>query len=147
MKASILLLGVLFFCTQCTGGSPPSEPKEAQQDTAKQSLKPQKTTNSQDQNDNYLINPENSASLRAYIDPETGEFITPAEQGVPAAEMRAPQAAFSTSHDNLVEIPSPVAGGGTMVDLKGRFRSPLTATIDSSGKINIGHHSIEGGKE
>ena len=147
MKASILLLGFLLFCAQCTGGSPPSGPEEAQQATAKQSLKPQKTTNTADQNDNHLIKPENSASIRAYIDPETGEFITPPEPQVPAAEMLAPQAAFSTSHDDLVEIPSPVAGGGTMVDLKGRFRSPLTATIDRSGKINIGHHPIGGAKE
>jgi hypothetical protein len=147
MKASALLFGFLLFCAQCTGGSPPSGPKEAQRATAKKSLKPQKTNNIQDQNDNPLFKPENSASTRAYIDPETGEFITPPEPQVPATEMLAPQAAFSTSHDNLVEIPSPVAGGGTMVDLKGRFRSPLTATIDSSGKINIGHHSIEGGKE
>jgi hypothetical protein len=43
----------------------------------------------------------------------------------------------------LEERPSPVPGGGTMVDLKGRFQSPLTATIDSNGDIKIEHRDIE----
>ena len=143
MKTLILLFGVLVFCTQCTGGSPPSETQGAQKANAKGTLTPPKTTGSQDQNGKHRIKPGESTALRVYIDPETGEFITPPEREVPAAERLEPRAAFSTSQDGLTEIPSPVPGGGTMVDLKGRFRSPLTATIDSDGKISIEHHSIE----
>jgi len=143
MKAFTFLLGVLILCAQCTGGSPPPDAEGERQANAKEALTPQKTTSTQDQNDNHLIKPGESAALRVYIDPESGEFITPSEREIPTAESLEPHAAFSTSHDEFVEIPSPVPGGGTMVDLKGRFRSPLTSTIDSNGKVNIGHHSIE----
>ncbi len=83
-----------------------------------------------------------SPGMRAYIDPETGEF------GVPPwweAEARgtealvAPGASASTSSEGLVETPSPVPGGGVMVDLQGRFRSPLTATLDDDGKTKMQH--------
>lgn len=147
MKIFILLLGVLLLCTQCTGGSPPSDAEEERQTNAKQTATPLNTTGTLEQNDKHLIKPGKSAALRVYLDPVTGEFITPPEGEVSAAEMLTPRAAFSTSHDDLVEVPSPVTGGGTMIDLKGRFRSPLTATIDGSGQINIGHHSIEAGQE
>jgi hypothetical protein len=47
--------------------------------------------------------------------------------------------ALSTSHQGLVEAPSPVPGGGVMVDLQGRFRSMLFATIGPDGRVKIMH--------
>jgi hypothetical protein len=76
--------------------------------------------------------------MRVYVDPETGEFTVPPKEAR-AAEAPAPEAAFSTSHEGLVVIPSPVPGGGVMVDLKGRFRSPLTATLGADGKVEMRH--------
>lgn len=75
-----------------------------------------------------------SAGMRIYIDPDTGEI------GRPPAGSRAGvlEPAFSTSSQGLVEEPSPESG--IMVDLQGRFRSPLMATIGPDGKLSIGHH-------
>ena len=143
MKTHILLLGIMVLCAQCTGGSPPADTQEERQTNAKETLTPQTMISTQDQKKKDLIKAGESATLRVYIDPETGEYITPPQGKVSTAEKLETRTAFSTSHDDLVEVPSPVPGGGTMIDLKGRFRSPLTATIDSNGKINIGHHSIE----
>ena len=87
-----------------------------------------------------------TAGWRAYIDPETGELTDP-PAGSAASQSEA--AAFSTSHAGLRERPSPVPGGGMMVDLQGRFRSPLVATRGADGKLTIHHpdttqHSHDG---
>jgi hypothetical protein len=59
------------------------------------------------------------------------------------------QNALSTSHDGLVEVPSPLPGGGIRVDLQGRFQNPLFVTIDADGNAKILHlHEIpESGDE
>jgi hypothetical protein len=50
-------------------------------------------------------------------------------------------AALSTSVETLQEEPSPVPGGGMMIDLKGRHHSPIKATIDSDGRTTVDHRS------
>jgi hypothetical protein len=89
--------------------------------------------------------PPGQAGQRIYIDPTTGRFIEPPPD-VLAAEALAAQAdplnfEMSTSDVGLVE--APLAGGGSMVDLQGRFRSALVATVGSDGKLAIGHQPIE----
>ena len=59
--------------------------------------------------------------------------------GLDAQASTTSQEAYSTSHEGLVETPSPVPGGGVMVDLQGRFLSPLTATVGADGKIEMRH--------
>jgi hypothetical protein len=89
--------------------------------------------------------PQGSTGLRVCVDPETGEFTVPPSD-VRAAEQSA--AAFSTSHEGLVETSSPGPGGGVMVDLEGRFRSPLTATVGTDGKLKMYHRPcIEASEE
>lgn len=44
---------------------------------------------------------------------------------------------ISTSSEGLVEQTSAVPGGGTMVNLQGRFQSAATATVDPNGKVVI----------
>jgi hypothetical protein len=78
---------------------------------------------------------QGASGFRAYVDPETGELTEPPSDA-PAEE---PAAAFSTSDEGLVAVPSPVPGGGVMVDLQGRFRSPLTATVGADGKVRMQH--------
>jgi hypothetical protein len=46
-----------------------------------------------------------------------------------------PSAAFSRSSAGLVETRSP--GGGVMVDLQGRFQSPLIATVGTDGQVRF----------
>ena len=146
MKTLVLLVIVLAFCTHCTGGSPPSNGEGVQQTSAKETPPSPNTTVAQEQNDKNLTSPGESEAQRVYIDPETSEFTAPPEREVATVRKLASPAASSTSHQGLEEKPSPVPGGGTMVDLQGRFRSPLTATTDSNGKIKI-EHQVSDNKE
>ena len=65
------------------------------------------------------------------VDPQTGARVAPS---APIAAM-APNPAFSTSHQGLVEQAAP--GGGVMVDLNGRFRSAATATVGTHGETGV----------
>lgn len=49
------------------------------------------------------------------------------------------ETAFITSTEGLTEKLSTVKGGGVLLDLEGRFRTPRTATIGADGKVHIGH--------
>lgn len=78
-----------------------------------------------------------SGGFRVYIDPQTRQFVEPpTDQPVAPTP---PPAAVSTSAEGLVETPNPEPGGGVMMDLKGRFRSPVTATVGPDGKARIQH--------
>lgn len=78
--------------------------------------------------------------MSVYIDPQTGEFIPEPKQGQKALEITPEmQNATSTSSEGLVEEKSPVPGGGVMIDLKGRFQSPLIITQDPTGKPKTQH--------
>ena len=71
--------------------------------------------------------------MRGAIDPQTGEFVEP------SADAPAAKGAFGTSAEGLQATPSPVPGGGEMIDLQGHFRSPLDATQDAEGQLSIQH--------
>ncbi len=90
-----------------------------------------------------------TAGMKVYVDPQTGEVVEPPAQEPPQSEMQAGDVATSTSSEGLVAEPSPVSGGGTMINLQGRFQSPLVATQGSDGKMKIEHQAPEappGGK-
>ncbi|MCI5141425.1 MAG: hypothetical protein D3909_06810, partial [Candidatus Electrothrix sp. ATG1] len=46
------------------------------------------------------------------------------------------ETAFITSTEGLTEKLSTVKGGGVLLDLEGRFRTPRTATIGADGKVH-----------
>lgn len=71
-----------------------------------------------------------------HVDPQTG-----ARTAAPpaAAAVTAGDPAFSTSHQGLVEEPAP--GGGTTVNLQGRFRSAAVATVGADGKVSVDCHA------
>jgi hypothetical protein len=72
--------------------------------------------------------------MRVYVDPATGELLP----GRPTSLPPEPAAsALNTSAAGLVEVPSP--GGGMMIDLQGRFQSPLVATIQPDGTLRLRH--------
>ena len=79
---------------------------------------------------------------RAFIDPATGGFIEQPKTAPSTSERAAEAAALDTSDEGLVETSSTVEGGGMVVDLQGRFRSPVTAKVDESGKTVISHDPI-----
>jgi hypothetical protein len=80
-----------------------------------------------------------AGGMKIHIDPQTGALTKDAAPTAPLSLSPAEQNAFSTSHQGLVETPSPVPGGGVMIDLQGRFQHPLSATIDDAGKLTIHH--------
>jgi hypothetical protein len=76
-----------------------------------------------------------AAEQRVYIDPATGEFSTPAMagRGLPDT-LRRPDPALSTSSVGLEQVVHP--DGSVSVDLQGRFRSRVYATVDEAGNLD-----------
>jgi hypothetical protein len=84
--------------------------------------------------------PERASGMTVYIDPQTGAILQePAPGTVPLELTPQERNALSTSHEGLVEVPSPVPGGGVKLDLQGRFQNPLIVTIDPNGRVKTQH--------
>ena len=81
-----------------------------------------------------------AVGMRVYIDPDTGKFVAPSGKVPPLALPSAAQDnMFSTSSKGLVKRSSSVPGGGEVVNLQGRFMSPLILRIKPDGKKSITH--------
>jgi hypothetical protein len=82
--------------------------------------------------------------MNVYIDPQTGAFLSEPAPGAPPLELSpAERDALSTSHQGLVEVPSPVPGGGVKLDLQGRFQSPLMGTVGPDGNVTMQHQQLD----
>lgn len=79
--------------------------------------------------------PSAGPGMKVYIDPETGEFL---EQPPKGAEPAEPMVTPSVALPEPEQVESPEPGGGVMVDVKGRFQTPMTVTIDPRRKPVIG---------
>ena len=77
-----------------------------------------------------------SAGFVVHIDPATGRVVEPSQHTVAVTIDEQRSDRLSTSSEGLVEQPSPVPGGGTMVDLQGRFRNTFVAAVDDSGRVS-----------
>ncbi|MGH8487614.1 MAG: hypothetical protein ACREXS_01730 [Gammaproteobacteria bacterium] len=77
--------------------------------------------------------PSAGAGMKVYVDPKTGEFLEQPPKG--AEPLVTPSAALP--EPVLLEAPGPE--GGDMVDVQGRFQTPLEATIGPDGKPAIRH--------
>ncbi|MCW5550839.1 MAG: hypothetical protein KIS67_01605 [Verrucomicrobiae bacterium] len=79
-----------------------------------------------------------SAGRRVYMDPATGRPSS-GPPPIPPGLARFPEVAnaLSTSSEGLRELPVPIPGGGVMVDLQGRFRSLVTATVNADGTVGL----------
>lgn len=119
MKRFALFMLVLAFCTHCTKERSPSTIEDVGQ--------------------TKISTAEAQQQTRAYIDPETGELVSPPEQETPAASRSVQPSAFSISPETMEEASSPVPGGGVMIDLKGRFQNPVSATVEGNGTTTIEH--------
>jgi hypothetical protein len=85
--------------------------------------------------------PKTSVGFKAYVDPVTGgpvkkEGLERPDDAMPPLEL---DATHMTSDRALREIASPEPGGGISVDLEGRFRVPLEATVTPDGRPSIRH--------
>jgi hypothetical protein len=143
MKIAVLIPVLIVLCTSCNRVDSPSISENKQDINSKHIPPLQNRMTEQEIDEKRLTLTKTDKTLRIYIDPETGEFITPEEAEVLPEKRPLPHAAYSTSQEGLEEKTSPIPGGGTMVDLRGRFQNPLTATINSSGDIKIEHKAIE----
>jgi hypothetical protein len=76
------------------------------------------------------------AGFKAYVDPVTGENLERPDDAMPPLEL---DASHATSDHGLREIVSPEPGGGVSVDLQGRFRVPLEATVTPGQRPSIRH--------
>ena len=143
MKTLVFVIILIALCINCNRENPPSISDGAKETDIEYTTPSRNTMTGQKQNEKNLTVIRNDKALNVYIDPLTGEFITPEEAEVLPEERSSSSAAYNTSHEELEEQPSPVPDGGMMIDLKGHFQSPLTATIDSNGDITIEHGTIE----
>ena len=75
------------------------------------------------------------AGYMVHIDPVTGQLADPGPGTRPVVFDARLQNALSTSPEGLEEVASPVEGGGTMVDLQGRFQSTMVSTVDENGVL------------
>ena len=125
MKWFALFMLLLAFCTHCTKGRTPSTIDDVGQTKAS-------TASAQQQ-------ARRNIAQRATIEPETGEFVNPPEQETPATSESIQPSALSISAETMEEESSPVPGGGVMIDLKGRFQSPVSATIEGNGEPTVEH--------
>jgi len=80
--------------------------------------------------------PAAAAGYVVHVDPATGRLAPSPRGSAPAMFDEEMRNRLSTSSEGLVEKPSPIAGGGTMVDLQGRFQNAFVATVDDSGRVD-----------
>jgi len=134
-----LLASALALSASFAVGIPPVLSAESQQTSSEATPASSTATVAEKHGEKTARTPEGAAGMRVDIDPNTGEIQEP-PAGAPAAGMtESLEKASSTSSEGLVETPSPVPGGGVILDLQGRFRSPLVATQGADGKISIDH--------
>ena len=68
------------------------------------------------------------------VDPTTGKLVDTPAQSIRALQ-DAMGSALSTSGEGLVAQNSPIAGGGVVVDLQGRFQNAVAAVVDANGVL------------
>ena len=71
------------------------------------------------------------AGLRAHRDPITGRMFVPPPDAATGSRRGA------VLRSTLTPEPSPVPGGGMMVDLRGAFRSGVTGERSAGGEIRV----------
>lgn len=136
MKPLVLLLMVLAFCFQCTKADSPTSAEKATATTG--SVPAVQVPEKTDPAGTTAPNAQ-----KAYVDPQTGELISKPMQDTPAANDTLKPSALDTSTEELQEQVSTVPGGGVMIDLKGKFRNPLKATINQNGDTSFEHQDTD----
>jgi hypothetical protein len=78
-----------------------------------------------------------------HIDPLTGQIV-PKSAVPPQAPLLEPQHVQTApiEEPQFIEVPSPIPGGGVVVESRGQFRTPLVAIIEPDGKIKLQHQPM-----
>jgi len=132
-QIGIILLLSLFFGQGCSAGAP-TRPLAKTIDAVSHKTQPTVSESGTARTGENV--PAAGAVSRVYRDPVTGEFTAPPhESKVPSAPVSIREAVSTelapTAHEIAIE------GGGTLIHLQGRFRSYLSATKDSTGKVTV----------
>lgn len=77
------------------------------------------------------------AGYVVHVDPATGRITTSPNGGAPVELDSKLLYHLSTSSEGLEEVPSPVPGGGVMIDLEGRFQNAFVTVVDDSGRVGV----------
>ena len=95
------------------------------------------STTTLDKSNSSSLKTDKSNELKAYIDPETGDFITPdIEELEQAPQISIPQSNIESKvqeQEELVEEDAP--GGGKMVVLPNSFLNFMSVKIEDDGKL------------
>jgi hypothetical protein len=83
--------------------------------------------------------PGKAPAIIVHIDPQTGRIISSPATPAPGQVPQPPLDTAKPPLPQLQETLSPTPGGGVMIELDERFRTPLTATIDADGKVRFEH--------
>lgn len=139
-----LLVSTLVLSVSFAVSIQPVLPAELQQtSSAETPVSPHATTTvAEKRGEKTVHSPREAAGIRVYINPTTGEILEPSAGALAVETPESLAEAFNTSSAGLVETPSPVPGGGIILDLQGRFHSPLVATQEADGKISIEHMPV-----
>jgi hypothetical protein len=142
-----LVMLVTGVCLVLRAGS--ASPGEGQSGSASQTLTDSGASSPRQAAGTTAGAPRGASGILIHIDPQTGALVSEPPRGtVPPALTAVERNAFSTSDQGLVETPNSVPHGGVTLDLQGRFRSPLFATIDDAGGVEIQHlHEMPGASD
>ncbi len=138
MKNFAFIMIVVMACFHCSEGRPPSVSEKVGQTDGRVAVdQTPKTT--------HTTVPKGAGSQKAYLDPETGELISPPEDKDSEAEQTEAKlpSANADAEEEIVEEKSPVPDGGVMIDLKERFRKPSDATVDKNDKRESGQQTSD----
>jgi hypothetical protein len=102
-------------------------------------VRPEPLINPATNNNSQNESTEQAPAMVVYIDPKTGQIITPPPGALPGQGLQ--QEGVTRPLADLQQTLSPVPGGGVVIHLDERFMNPLTATIDAEGKLRIEHQS------
>lgn len=129
--AMLSLLALMLVGAASAGDGPaPAEPQEPAATAAAA------TPEAAGADDNPTAAPHSAASMVVTKDPVTGRLRPATAEEMEQVLTEDMRKALSTSPEGLVEVPSPVPGGGVMVDLKGHFLSLTTAAVDAQGQVS-----------
>lgn len=129
--AMLSLLALMLVGAVSAGDDPaPAEPQEPPQ-TA-----PVTTPEAAGTPESPTATQRGAAAMVVTKDPVTGRLRPATAEETAQVLTEDTRKALSTSHEGLVEVASPVPGGGVMIDLKGRFFSVMTATVDAQGRVS-----------
>ena len=123
---ALVLIALVAFSYCSEGGSPNGADKAGQGDGRVAAESSQDSINT--------AAPKGSGAQKAYLDPETGDLVPPPKHEAPDRSESKSAAAKDGSDEKMAEKESPVPGGGVMVDLKGRFRKPSSASVEGTGE-------------